>query len=157
MKSRQDLLNEARQHIPEMSVGQLREHLEKNKDSLLLDVRGLDEWEMGHIEGAVHIARGHLEVEAESRLPDKAREIVVYCAAGVRSLLAAMSLKELGYERVVSMADGFEDWESAHFPVERPPAPEDPVVPGPPELLQAEIAHLEQLVQKKKLLLSQMS
>jgi rhodanese-related sulfurtransferase len=157
MKSRQDLLNEARQKVREMSVRELHAYLGEGNDPALLDVRGLDEWEMGHLEGAVHLARGHLEARVESVLPDKSREVVVYCAGGVRSLLAGVALLELGYERVISVSGGVEDWEDAGYPVDRPPAPEEVEAPGSPELLKAQIEHLEQLLLKKKRQLAQMA
>lgn len=153
MKSREDLLSEARGEIPEMSVEEVYQHLEKGEKPVLLDVRGLDEWELGHLQGAVHIPRGHLEAEAEAKLPDKSREVVVYCAGGVRSLLAAEALKGLGYERVVSMEGGYDDWAEAGKPVEQPPPPEEEEDLSNPELIETEIEHLEHLVARKKALL----
>ncbi|ACU53678.1 UBA/THIF-type NAD/FAD binding protein [Acidimicrobium ferrooxidans DSM 10331] len=76
----------------------------------LLDVREQDEYEQGAIAGAVFIPRGNLELVVESKLPDKSTPIVVYCAGGVRSAFAARTLGDLGYERVVSMAGGFNRW-----------------------------------------------
>lgn len=154
MKSRQDLLREARQRVREVSVNRLHDQLAQGRDPALLDVRGLDEWDMGHLEGAVHIPRSRLEAEVESRLPDKSREVIVYCAGGVRSLLAGEALQELGYTDVASLSGGFEDWEDAGHAVARPPAPEEAASPGSPELLKAEIEHLERLVRKKKALLA---
>lgn len=150
MKSRDDLLNEARSEIPEMSVQEVRDHLESGASPVLLDVRELEEWESGHLQGAVHIPRGRLEAEAESRIPDKSREVVVYCAGGVRSLLAADSLKELGYLRVISMAGGYEDWADAALPSEQPPPPEEADDLDRPELLEVEIEHLEKRITRKK-------
>ncbi|MDA0746143.1 MAG: rhodanese-like domain-containing protein [bacterium] len=150
MKSREDLLNEARKEIPEMTVQEIDDYLGKGKQPLLLDVRGQDEWDLGHLKGAVHIPRGRLETDAEARLPEKSREVVVYCAGGVRSLLAAKSLKELGYERVISMSGGYEDWADANLPTEQPPAPEEEAGPSDPGLLEEEIEHLEMVLAKRK-------
>ena len=150
MKSRDDLLSEARGVIPEMSVQEVHNHLEGGASPVLLDVREMDEWESGHLQGAVHIPRGRLEAEAESSIPDKSREVVVYCAGGVRSLLAADALKELGYVQVISMAGGYEDWADAGLPSEQPPAPEEADDLDRPELLEAEIKHLEKRIARKK-------
>ena len=150
MKSRQDLLNEARLKVREMTVREVHNHLGNGGDPVLLDVRGLDEWERGHIKGAVHIPRGHLEMEVESWLPDKFREVVIYCAAGVRSLLAGDTLRALGYERVISMAGGFSDWTDAGLPAEQPPAHEGEGGAEHPDLLKAEIEHLEAVLARKK-------
>ena len=110
MKSREDLLKEAREVIPEMSVQEVYEHLQNTEHAVLLDVRGLDEWEMGHLKGAVHISRGNLETEAEGKIPDKTKEVVVYCAGGIRSLLAGQRLKDLGFQHVISMSGGYDGW-----------------------------------------------
>ena len=76
----------------------------------VLDVREPDEYEQGALANVVHIPRGHLEAQIESRVVDKATPIVVYCAGGVRSAFAAKTLQELGYSNVVSMAGGFGKW-----------------------------------------------
>jgi molybdopterin/thiamine biosynthesis adenylyltransferase/rhodanese-related sulfurtransferase len=83
-------------------------------------VRELDEWQEGHIPGAVHVPRGFLESRVESTLPDKARAVVVYCAAGNRSAFAAKTLTELGYADVVSLAGGFTDWKRNGLPIDLP-------------------------------------
>ena len=150
MKSREDLLTEARQDIPEMTIQEVHDYLKKGENPALLDVRGLDEWERGHLEGAIHIPRGRLESDVEANLPDKSREVVVYRAGGVRSLLAAESLKALGYERVVSMEGGFEDWAGAGLPAAYPPPPEEDGGPENSELLEVEIEHLEQVLAQRK-------
>lgn len=80
------------------------------KDWLFLDVREADEYEQGTIDNSMFLPRGNLEVQVEGRIPDKKQKIVVYCAGGVRSALAAKSLMELGYKQVVSMAGGFNKW-----------------------------------------------
>jgi rhodanese-related sulfurtransferase len=155
MKSREDLLREARREIEERSVQEVRDHLEAGEEPLFLDVRGLDEWERGHLEGAIHLPRGHLEEQVESTIPDKSRETVVYCAGGIRSLLAATSLKALGYDRVISMDGGFDAWEAAGFSVTKPPPPEEEEGPLNADLLENEIAHLEQVLARKRSLLQQ--
>jgi sulfur-carrier protein adenylyltransferase/sulfurtransferase len=75
-----------------------------------IDVREDDEWQEGHIPGAVHVPRGYLESRIESVVPNKATPVVVYCAAGARSAFAAKTLNELGYTNVTSLHGGFTDW-----------------------------------------------
>ncbi len=79
-------------------------------DSVLLDVREVEEYSQGTIAGAVHVPRGSLELDVEGRVPDKASPIIVYCAGGVRSAFAAKTLADLGYTDVASMAGGFNRW-----------------------------------------------
>lgn len=150
MKSRENLLDDARQNIPEMTVQEVHEYLNEDNDPVLLDVRGLDEWERGHLKGSVHIPRGELEPRAESAMPDKSREVIVICAGGVRSLLAGETLKAMGYEKVISMDGGYGDWEDAHLPAEIPPPPEEIGAPEPPERLKEQIDHLEKVLAQKK-------
>ena len=76
----------------------------------VLDVREPDEYQEGAIPGAIHIPRGHLESQVEGRLTDKSKPVLVYCASGVRSVFAANTLQELGYETVAELAGGFNRW-----------------------------------------------
>jgi len=78
--------------------------------ALFLDVREADEYAQGAVPGALHIPRGMLELQVEGRVPDKDSKIVVYCAGGTRSALAAQALGQLGYSDVASMAGGFNKW-----------------------------------------------
>ncbi|MCY4272081.1 MAG: molybdopterin-synthase adenylyltransferase MoeB [bacterium] len=78
--------------------------------AVLLDVREPDEFEQGAVPGSVHIPRGNLEPNVESRLPDKQAPVVAMCAGGVRSAFAALTLQEMGYANVVSMDGGFNRW-----------------------------------------------
>lgn len=88
----------------------------------VLDVREPDETAQGIIPDAVVIPRGLLEMQVEAAIPDKGRPVVVYCAAGVRSAFAAKSLRDLGYEDVVSMDGGFDAWKNAGLPWHQPKA-----------------------------------
>ena len=92
----------------------------------VLDVREPDEHEQGTVDGALHIPRGQLESNIESRIPDRSTGIVVMCASGVRSAFAAATLAELGYERVTSMDGGFNRWkdDDRHWVRPRTLAPE---------------------------------
>jgi len=78
--------------------------------ALFLDVRESDEYAQGAVPGALHLPRGMMELQIEGRVPDKDRKIVVYCAGGTRSALAAQALGQLGYLDVASMAGGFNKW-----------------------------------------------
>ncbi len=109
MASFRDLLAQAKSAITEISTEQAETLLGK---STFLDVRELDEYEQGMIPGSVFLPRGHLEAQAENRLPEKDAEIVVYCAGGVRSAFATETLQRLGYSNVSSMAGGFGAWKN---------------------------------------------
>jgi adenylyltransferase/sulfurtransferase len=115
-KSFQDIMSEARKEIPEVSAQQVNELLKNNgKSPVVLDVRESDEWRQGHLEGAISLPRGFLEIKVESAVPDRNTPIVAYCAGGVRSMLAAKALKEMGYQNVSSMAGGYSAWKNGGF------------------------------------------
>jgi rhodanese-related sulfurtransferase len=103
--------------VDEVDPARARELIEDG-DPVILDVREQDEWDEGHIPGAVHIPRGHLESRIERAAPDPARRVLLYCSAGNRSVFAAKTLEEMGYEDVVSLAGGFTDWKRNGFPVD---------------------------------------
>jgi adenylyltransferase/sulfurtransferase len=115
-KSFQELIADARKDVPEMSAQQVNELLSHNgKSHVILDVRESDEWRQGHLEGAVPLPRGFLEIKVETAIPDKQTPIIAYCAGGVRSLLAGKILKEMGYQNVASMTGGYNAWKSGGF------------------------------------------
>ncbi|MCC6806339.1 MAG: molybdopterin-synthase adenylyltransferase MoeB [Deltaproteobacteria bacterium] len=105
----------ARERIREIGIDEARAIVAGG--GAWLDVREREEVVAGAIADAVWIARGLLELNADRSLPDKTRPVVVYCAAGRRSLLAALTLRELGYERVYSLAGGLDAWKRAGQPV----------------------------------------
>ena len=109
MASFRDLLSQAKGQITEISTDEAQKRIESG-GVLVLDVREPDEFEQGALPDVLHIPRGHLEAQIESRATDHDQEIVVYCAGGVRSAFAAKTLQELGYTNVVSMAGGFGKW-----------------------------------------------
>jgi rhodanese-related sulfurtransferase len=125
-KSASQIVAEAGKAIPVITVAQAREELDQGQVGLLLDVREPSEWEKGHIPGVILAPRGMLEWYADPTTPYAKPElttkqdarIIVACASGGRSLLAAETLKKMGYANVVSMAGGFNEWSKQGFPVE---------------------------------------
>ena len=117
MPSFRELLASTKSGIVEVSTEQANCLLGSR---LILDVRESDEYEQGAIDGAIHIPRGKLETSIEMKIADKDAQIVVYCAAGVRSAFAAKTLSELGYSNVVSMAGGFNRWKDEGRPWRTP-------------------------------------
>jgi len=114
-KTFKQLMDEARGEVKEISVQEAHDLLQKNGKYLLLDVREKDEYREGHLEGATSLPRGFLEIKVESTVPDKSTPILAYCAGGVRSLLAAKALKEMGYHNVLSMSGGYTAWKTAGY------------------------------------------
>ena len=111
MKSGIDLVNEAKARIREVTPQDaLAAHAQRA--ATFLDVRDLNEVNLGRIPGAVHISRGNLESKVEAVLP-RDTPLVVYCGGGSRSALATDTLRQLGYTNVRSLAGGFRGWAEA--------------------------------------------
>lgn len=129
-----DVLSQVKQGIREVSVEETKARVLDDRTQgpaagqlapgqlapVLVDIRERDEYEQGFIPTADWIPRGFLELKIEDLVPDREREIIVYCAGGTRSALGARSLTELGYTQVSSMAGGFRSWKNAGYPFERP-------------------------------------
>lgn len=108
-KTGQDLIEEAKQQIEEVTPEQVREMQARNERAVYLDVREPNEWNLGRLPHAVHLPRGNLETKVEGMI-DRAQKVVIYCARGNRSALAALTMKQMGYANVASMARGFQGW-----------------------------------------------
>jgi rhodanese-related sulfurtransferase len=108
-KTGQDLIDEAKQQIEEVTPEQVREMQARGERVVYLDVREPNEWNLGRIPDAVHLPRGNLETKVEGII-DRGQRVVIYCARGNRSALAALTMKQMGYENVASMARGFQGW-----------------------------------------------
>ena len=93
--------------------------LEKNPDLVVIDVREKEEMERGTLPQARLIPRGFLELKIEDAHPERHKEVVLYCAGGVRSALAALSLKQMGYEKVHSLVGGYSQWAREGRPTEK--------------------------------------
>ncbi|HJY81145.1 MAG TPA: molybdopterin-synthase adenylyltransferase MoeB [Candidatus Binatia bacterium] len=114
-KTYKQLMEEARQVIPEVTIDEVKTRMERGEKWALLDVREREEYREGHLDSAVSLPRGFLEMRVEEAVPDKSAPIIAYCAGGVRSLIAARTLKEMGYENVVSMSGGYTAWKNAGY------------------------------------------
>lgn len=106
----QQLLDDARAAVREMSVDEVQRALDGKDAPVALDVREKEEFREGHLPGAVSIPRGFLEMQVEGKLPDRDRPIIAYCQSGVRSLFAGKALTDMGYTDVRSMTGGYGAW-----------------------------------------------
>src|SRR6476619_6742280 len=104
MKSGTDLINDAKTRIRQVDAKEAMATHAKG-GSVFLDVRDLPEVNLGRIPGAVHISRGNLETKIEGVVPRDA-DVVIYCASGNRSALAADVMQQMGYKSVASLAGG---------------------------------------------------
>lgn len=122
-KSATDLVKEAKQRVENLTPEQVNEELSKG-NATLVDIRESEELkETGAIPGSVHAPRGMLEFYADETLPyhkpefDKSKRIILHCASGGRSALAASTLKEMGYENIAHLDGGIKAWKEAKMPI----------------------------------------
>ena len=118
MASFRELLQQAKAQIREVDTAAGEQLLAEGWT--LLDVREPDEYEQGAIARSVHIPRGQLESSIENRVADRSTPLVAMCAGGVRSAFAAVTLEQMGYTDVVSMAGGFNKWKDEGRAWQRP-------------------------------------
>lgn len=122
-KSAMDLVKEAKQNVENLSPEQVEQELSSG-NATLIDIRESEELDQtGKIPGSVHAPRGMLEFYADDSLPyhkpefDKNKRIILHCASGGRSALAASTLKQMGYENVAHLDGGIKGWKEAGKPV----------------------------------------
>jgi adenylyltransferase/sulfurtransferase len=118
--NRDQLIALAKRQIAETSPQALNERLQNGYHPLIVDIRERDEFEQGHLPSAIFIPRGFLELRIEQYAFDRDTPIVLYCAGGVRSALAARNLQEMGYTNVESLDGGFGGWKNSGLAVDIP-------------------------------------
>ena len=109
------LVTDAKKNISEISPQDAAAKL-KSGAAIVAVVREKDEWDEGHIPGAMHLSRGTIELDIEDKVPDTNTMIICHCGGGGRSALATESLQKMGYKNVRSMAGGFKAWKAAGLP-----------------------------------------
>src|ERR671921_382574 len=118
-----EVIRQIKSQIEEVDPSEVNTAAQNGNGSrpVLIDVRESEEWDAGHIPGAKHVPRGYLESRIEGAVPDRSQRIVLYCASGNRSALAAHTLEnELGYENVESMTGGITLWKDRGYEVQVP-------------------------------------
>lgn len=109
------LVNDAKSRVKQIDVAAYQKM--PGEGHLLVDVREDSEWAEGHAAGAVHMSKGVIERDIETRVPDTAQTMVLYCGGGYRSALVADALQRMGYRNVISLDGGWRAWNEAGLPV----------------------------------------
>jgi phage shock protein E len=109
------LVENAKKQVTEISPDEAAEKA-KTGEGVIIDVRDNDEWDEEHIDGAVHLNRGTIELDIEEKVTDPNALIICHCGGGGRSALAAESLQKMGYKNVRSMAGGLKAWKATGLP-----------------------------------------
>ena len=115
------VVDDARARVRECTVSDVKARLERGEQFHFVDVREDDEFGQDHAAGAIHIGKGVIERDIETAIPNKQAPIVLYCGGGYRSVLAADSLRQMGYSDVISMDGGIKAWRAAGYPMEKGP------------------------------------
>jgi rhodanese-related sulfurtransferase len=110
------LVQEAKARVKETNVADVKRRMDVGEKFLLVDVREDNEWANGHLPGAVHMGRGIIERDVETKVPDPSAKMILYCGGGFRSALSADNLQKMGYKNVESMDGGWKGWVDAGFP-----------------------------------------
>jgi rhodanese-related sulfurtransferase len=111
------LVNDAKSRIQQIDIGGYQKM--PREGHILIDTREDTEWAAGHAAGAVHLSKGIIERDIESKVPDKSATLVLYCGGGFRSALAADALQKMGYTNAISLDGGWRAWNEAGLPVEK--------------------------------------
>jgi rhodanese-related sulfurtransferase len=111
------IVGDAKTRIHEVGVEVIKTRLERDEKFLLVDVREESEYARDHLPGAIHLGKGIIERDIETRVPDPDTPIVLYCGGGFRSALAADNLQKMGYTHVVSMDGGYREWSEKRLPL----------------------------------------
>jgi rhodanese-related sulfurtransferase len=114
------IVEDAKSRVRECNVQDVKARLDRGEKFVLVDVREDHEWAAGHIPGAVHLGKGIIERDVETKYPDTNTEMVLYCGGGFRSALAADNLQRMGYTNVISMDGGWRGWKEAGLNIETP-------------------------------------
>ena len=112
------LVNDAKSRVKETDTDGYKRMLERGEAAVLVDVREDHEWNAGHVRGAVHMSKGTIERDIETKYPDKNTRLVLYCGGGFRSALVADNLQRMGYRNVISMDGGFRGWKGKGYPLQ---------------------------------------
>jgi rhodanese-related sulfurtransferase len=111
------IVDDARSRIRETNVDAVKTRMDRGDNFLLIDVREESEFAKDHLPGAIHLGKGIIERDIETRVPDLNEEMVLYCGGGFRSALAADNLQKMGYTNVISMDGGIRGWREKSYPL----------------------------------------
>ncbi len=110
-------VEKARATTQQVTIKDLKDAIDGNKEMVILDVREPNEYEVAHIPEAINVPRGLLEFSIWAVVPNREEKIFVYCKTGARAALATKLLNELGYKNAVAVNTGGVAWVKAGYPV----------------------------------------
>ena len=109
------IVEDAKKRIRETTIDDVKAKIDRGEKFVLIDVREESEYASDHLPGALHLGKGVIERDVDTRVPDKNAPMVLYCGGGFRSALAADNLQKMGYKNVLSMDGGIRGWREKGF------------------------------------------
>ena len=113
------LVDDAKSRVRQIDIAGYKKMVAAQEPHVLVDTREDGEWASGHVAGAVHLSKGIIERDIETKYPDKGIGLVLYCGGGFRSALAADNLLKMGYSNVVSLDGGWRSLKESGLPLEK--------------------------------------
>ena len=113
------LVNDAKSRVKEIDIEGYKKIVSCGEPHLLVDTREESEWTAGHVKGALHLSKGIVERDIETKVPDKAAKVVLYCGGGFRSALVADNLQKMGYTNAISLDGGWSALKESGLPLEK--------------------------------------
>ena len=113
------LVDDAKSRIRQIDIEGYKKMVAAKEPHVLVDTREDSEWADGRVAGAVHLSKGIIERDIETRYPDKTTKLVLYCGGGFRSALAADNLQRMGYSNVISLDGGWRALKESGLPLQK--------------------------------------
>jgi len=112
------LVNDAKSRVKEIDIEGYKKLRAEDEPHILVDTREESEWAAGHVADAVHLSKGIIERDIETKVPDKSTKLVLYCGGGFRSALVADNLQKMGYIDAISLDGGWRALKESGLPLE---------------------------------------
>ncbi len=113
------LVDDAKARVKEIDIAGYKKMVASAEPHILVDTREESEWAAGHVKGALHLSKGVIERDVETKVPDKSAKLVLYCGGGFRSALVADNLQRMGYANAISLDGGWRALKESGLPLEK--------------------------------------
>ena len=113
------LVNDAKSRVKEIDIEGYKKMVASSEPHILVDTREESEWTAGHVKGALHLSKGVIERDIETKIPDRNAAVVLYCGGGFRSALVADNLRLMGYTNAISLDGGWRALKESGLPLEK--------------------------------------
>ena len=114
-----NLVNDAKSRVKEINIDAYKKMVGASEKHVLVDTREESEWQAGHVKDAVHLSKGVIERDIETKVPDKSTTLILYCGGGFRSALVADNLQKMGYTNAISLDGGWRALKESGLPIEK--------------------------------------